>query len=131
MEYARTIAEWRYDPLTGQYLRWTDGVPHLDALTGAQLQFSNVIVVSAYHSEVDLFPEKYFGAEKSIYIDLLDEGPATLLRDGVAYEGRWHHAQIDDMLSFTTVGGEPLMLKPGKTFIQIIRIGFEELSLEP
>lgn len=131
LDYARTSAEWRFDPLTGRYLRWTDGIPHLDALTGAQLSFANVLVVSAYHDEVDLFPEKYFGTEKSIYIDLLGEGPATLLRDGVAYDGRWHHEEVDDMLSFTSMDGAPLYLKPGKTFVQVIRIGFEELALEP
>lgn len=131
LDYARTGVMWRYDPLSGRYLRWTDGVPHTDALTGEQLAFSNVIVISAYHEEVELFPEKYGGEEKSLYIELQGEGPATLLRDGLAYEGRWHRANDKSTFTFTGPDGEPLLLKPGTTFFQVIRVGFEELFIEP
>jgi len=131
LAYARTTATWRYDALTGVYLRWTDDIPHTDALTGAQLAFENVIVISAYHAEIDLFPEKYFGAEKSIYIELQGEGPLTLLRDGLAFQGRWHRENPKDMFTFTDQAGRLLVLKSGKTFFQIIRAGFEQLIIEP
>lgn len=129
--YAETNVLWRYDALSGDYLRWTDGVPHTDALTGAQLAFQNVIVLSAYHEEVDLFPEKYFGKEKSIYIELTGEGPMTLLRDGQAFEGVWHRKDDKDMLTFTDASGNVLYQKAGKTFFQVIRAGFERLVIEP
>jgi hypothetical protein len=131
IDYAETSVLWRYDALTGDYLRWTDGVPHVDALTGAQLAFQNVIVLSAYHEEVDLFPEKYFGKEKSIYIELQGDGPMTLLRDGQAFEGRWHRKEDRDMLTFADASGQVIYLKPGKTFFQVIRAGFERLIVEP
>ncbi|NDJ36265.1 MAG: DUF3048 domain-containing protein, partial [Chloroflexi bacterium] len=44
VDYIRTDAEWRYDPTVGQYLRWTDGIPHTDAVNGQQLAFENIIV---------------------------------------------------------------------------------------
>jgi hypothetical protein len=131
LDYSKTHVAWRYDPLSGDYLRWTDNIPHTDALTGQQLAFENVIVISAYHDEVDLFPEKYFGEEKSLYIELQGEGPMTLLRDGQAFEGRWHRKNERDMFSFTTSDGEVLPLKPGRIFFQIIRAGFEQLVLQP
>lgn len=131
LDYSKTHVTWRYDPLSGDYLRWTDNTPHTDALTGQQLAFENVVVISAYHDEVDLFPEKYFGEEKSLYIELQGEGPMTLLRDGQAFEGRWQRKGERDMFLFTTSYGEVLPLKPGKTFIQIIRAGFEQLVIEP
>jgi len=131
IDYARTRATWRYDSLAGAYLRWTDNIPHTDALTGQQLVFENVIVISAYHDEVDLFPEKYFGEEKSLYIELQGEGPMTLLRDGQAFEGRWIRASERDVFSFTAPDGETLPLKPGRTFFQVIRAGFEQLVIEP
>ncbi len=131
LEYAKTTVEWRYDPSTGRYMRWTDGIPHSDALTGQQLGFANVVVISAYHDEVDLFPEKYFGQEKSLYIELQGEGPMTLLRDGLAFEGHWRREAAGDMFSFTDMRGKPLPLKPGRTFIQIIRAGFEQLLIAP
>ena len=129
--YIMTTAAWRYDALTGDYLRWTDGIPHTDALTGAQLAVQNVIVISANHQEVNLFPEKYFGKEKSIEIDLQGQGPMTLLRDGLAFDGVWHRKDEHDMLTFTDASGRTLYLKPGKTFFQIIRTGFERLILGP
>ncbi len=131
LDYAETSVTWRYDPLNGVYLRWTDGIPHTDALTGAQLAFQNVIVISAYHEEIDLFPEKYFGKEKSIYIELQGGGPMTLLRDGQAFQGRWHRKDPEDMLTFTNLSDQTLYLKPGKTFFQIIRAGFEQLTIDP
>lgn len=139
IQYWQTLAEWRYDPLTGTYLRWSDGLPHTDALTGQQLAFENLIVIAAYHEEQNLFPEKYFGEELSWYIELQDEGPATLLRDGLAYEGRWRREAPRDLISFWAADGSPLYLKPGQSFIQIIstafgpylRSGPETLILEP
>jgi len=113
IDYSKTHVAWRYDALSGAYLRWTDNTPHTDALTGQQLAFENIVVISAYHDEVDLFPEKYYGEEKSLYIELLDEGPMTLLRNGQAFEGRWHRTSERDMFSFTTPAGEVLPLKPG------------------
>jgi len=95
------------------------------------LAFQNVIVLSAYHEEIDLFPEKYFGKEKSIYIELQGEGPMTLMRDGQAFEGLWHRKEEGDMLTFTDADGQTLYLKPGKTFVQVIRAGFERLLIEP
>lgn len=131
LDYSKTHVTWRYDPLSGGYLRWTDNTPHTDALTGQQLAFENVIVISAYHDEMDLFPEKYFGEEKSLYIELQGEGPMTLLRDGQAFEGRWRRKGEKDMFSFTSPDGKVLPLKPGKSFFQIIRAGFEQLVIEP
>jgi hypothetical protein len=129
--YIMTTALWRYDALSGDYLRWTDGVPHMDALTGAQLAFQNVIFLSADHREVDLFPEKYFGKEKSIFIELQGEGPMTLLRDVQAFEGLWHREDEHDMLTFADASGRTLYLKPGKTFFQVIRTGIERPTIEP
>lgn len=131
LDYARTTAEWRYDSASGAYLRWTDGIPHTDALTGEQLAFENIVVISAYHEEVDLFPERYFGEEVSLYIELTGEGPMTLLRDGLAFEGRWRRMGDEDMLTFVDLAGNPIPLRPGRTFIQIIRAGFEQVILNP
>jgi hypothetical protein len=131
IHYARTTVAWRYDPASGQYLRWTDEVPHTDSLTGHQLDFENVIVLSAYHEELILFPEKYFGDEESLYIQLQGEGPVTLFRDGQAFEGRWMREEDDDLFTFYGMDGQPLLLKMGQTLIEIIRVGFESVLVEP
>src|SRR5574341_889819 len=129
--YARTTATWQFDPASGLYLRWTDGIPHVDSLTVQQLAFANVVILSAYHEEIDILPEKFFGTEESLYIELVGDGPITLLRDGRAYEGRWQRAAGKSMLTFADINGDVLYLKPGKTFIHIIRAGFESVAILP
>lgn len=131
LDYARTSVFYRYDPISERYLRWTDGIPHTDSSTGQQLGFENVIVIGSTLELVDLFPEKYFGAEQSLYIEMTGTGPATLLRDGQAFTGRWVREGEEDRLSFVGADGQPLLLKPGHTFIHIVRTGFEELITEP
>ena len=131
LDYAKTSVRWQYDPVSGQYLRWTDGLAHTDALTSEQLHFENVIVMGSTLEMHDLFPEKYFGAEQSLYIELTDYfGPATLFRDGQMYEGRWSR-QAGGAFQFTGPGGEPLLLKPGRTFVQIVRTGYEQPIVKP
>jgi hypothetical protein len=131
LDFARTSVIWRYDPVSQKYLRWTDGIPHNDALTGRQLAFDNVMAISTYHEEQVLFEEKYFGAEHSLYIELQGEGPATLLRNGQSYEGRWVREEEGDIFTFYSIDEKPLLLKPGKTFFEIIRTGFEQLIVQP
>lgn len=131
LDYARTSVEWRYDPVSSTYLRWTDGLPHTDALSGEQVAFENVVVIGSYLEEVALFPEKYFGAEKSLYIELTGSGPAALLRDGQVFDALWVREGEGDMFSLVGSDGNPLPLKPGRTFFQVIRSGFEELITQP
>lgn len=131
LDYARTSAEWRYDPTRGAYLRWTDGLPHTDALTGEQVAFENVVVIGSYLEEVTLFPEKYGDAEKSLYIELTGSGPAALLRDGQVFDARWVREGEGDMFSLVGPHGDPLPLRPGRTFFQVIRSGFETLITQP
>ncbi|MEJ2149382.1 MAG: DUF3048 C-terminal domain-containing protein [Chloroflexota bacterium] len=131
MDYARTSVSWQYDPISGRYLRWTDGIPHNDALTGEQLAFENVVVVRVFHEEIDILPEMFYGVEKSIEIRIWGTGPATLLRDGEMFEGVWYRLNDGDMFTFTDFSGEPLYLKPGRTFFQVARPGFEPLVVQP
>jgi hypothetical protein len=131
LDYAKTSVSYQYDPVSGTYLRWTDGIAHTDALTGQQLGFENVILIGSTLEMHDLFPEKYFGAEQSLYIEMTGFGPATLLRDGQMFEGRWLRENEGDMLTFIGAGNEPLLLKPGHTMIHIGRTGFEQFITRP
>ncbi len=130
LSYARTSVDWRYDPVTERYLRWADGIPHTDAVTGEQLAFDNVVVMGSTLELQELFPEKYFGEEEALYIELTAQGPATLLRNGQLFEGRWVRLGDEDMFQFEGAGG-PLLFKPGTTFFQIVRTGFEQLIVTP
>lgn len=131
LDYAKTSIRWQYDPVSGKYLRWTDGIVHTDALTGDQLAFDNVVVIGSTLELEYLYPEKYGEEEDSLYIELTGyNGPATYLRDGQVYQGRWFR-QEGGMFQFVGPDGQVMPLKPGKTFVQIVRTGYEQVIVKP
>ncbi|PKN95333.1 MAG: hypothetical protein CVU44_01235 [Chloroflexi bacterium HGW-Chloroflexi-6] len=132
-------AEWRYDPLSGTYLRWTDFqdgsgklTPALDALTGRQLAFENVIVIYATH---DIFRHLQY----DINIRPGQEGYAFAFRDGQMYKIRWSTANrawerqsgLLRPLHFIWPDKTEFPLKPGRTFIHIMTEFSSVSELQP
>jgi LysM repeat protein len=113
---ATSFAEWRYDPATGQYLRWTIGEPHYDA-DGSQLSADNVIIYFAEHQETDIVEDSNGGT--SIRIIVNGKGPAWFFRDGKLNKGYW---QTDGGRTpyFTFADGRPYPLKPGRTWVEVV-----------
>lgn len=121
-------AAWRYDPVSGTYLRWTDFqdgsgrlTPALDALTGRQLAFENVIVVYARH---DIFRHLQY----DINLRPGQEGYAFLFRDGQVYKIRWSTGNREweqktgliRPIHFLGTDKQPFPLKPGRTFLHLM-----------
>ncbi len=119
---------WYYDLVSGAYLRWTDFqdgsgklTPALDALTGRQLAFENVIVIYATH---DIFRHLQY----DINIRPGQEGYAFAFRDGQMYKIRWSTANraweqqtgLLRPLHFIWPDKTEFPLKPGRTFIHIM-----------
>ena len=119
-------AEYQYDPGREAYLRSIFGEPHEDELTGEQIAARNVVAVYANHLETDIVedstgPRIYY----SIEIQIWGEGKAIVFRDGQAFEGKWVRPQRPDMIRFVDDAGNPIPLKPGNTWIQVVPVGFE------
>jgi hypothetical protein len=129
IRYLGTNAFWQYNSGTGRYTRWTDGRPHLDAASGQQLSFRNIVVVGAHHQETDIVEDR--GGNLSLQIQIWGEGPVSIFRDGRRYEGRWRRLESGDMLTFYDVDGHALPLAPGNTFFQIVPLGFTGLVASP
>jgi len=129
IQYQGTNAYWGYDRGNGRYLRWSDGKPHLDANTGEQLSFKNIIVVSAEHVETNIIEDT--GGSHSIQIQIWGEGPVSIFRDGQRFDGIWQRHDPHDMLTFTDKEGGPLPLAPGNSFFQIVPSGFDDLFVTP
>ncbi len=131
-------AEWRYDPASttcssqaGCYRRWSDGAVHTDALNGQQLSAANVVIVYANHIEDTRYLEDVAaGGHYSIQIQIWNDpsnpnlpgGRAQVLRDGQVFEGRWSRPGRFDMLAFIDTDGNPIPLKPGATWFQMVRL---------
>lgn len=113
-------AEWTYDATTGQWLRMTAGRTHADALTGEQLTAANIVVVYANHVETDILEDTWGGGHMSIQVQLWGTGPVLVFRDGQMYNGYWERTERNHMLTFWVAADEPLPLKPGNTWFQMV-----------
>lgn len=130
--YGRTDVRWQYDETNRRYLRYADGVPHLDAVDNTQLTADNLVILQVAHNRrPDLFTP---GAiDESYELALWGRGPAYVLRDGRLYEGAWwrRNQNRGEALRLIFADGEPILLKPGRSWITITRsLDWAQISSE-
>jgi hypothetical protein len=127
--YGQTDARWQYDAASGRYLRYTDSVPHFDAADGQQLWADNLVIIQVPHERrPDLFEE---GAKnESMEIQLWDQGPAMLVRDGQWYSGFWRRQDREPGSALQLIYGnnQSIMMKPGRTWVSVVR-GFGDVVI--
>ncbi len=113
-------AKWQYDPGRGQYLRFTTGEP-METVDGDQITAANVIIYFAEHQPTEIVEDSYGSTSIRIIVNGL--GTAWLLRDGKILKGNW---QTDgrEMPNFVFNDGQPMPLKPGKTWIEVIPLDY-------
>lgn len=116
-------AEWTYDAASGRWQRATAGVAQTDFLTGEPLTAANVVIVYANHIETDILEDTWGGGHQSIQVQLWGTGPVLIFRDGVMINGYWERAERNHMLTFWIAEGNPLPLKPGNTWFQMVPLG--------
>lgn len=145
--YGQIDARWQYDAETARYVRYTDGLPHYDALDGEQVWADNIIIIEVPHEErTDLFEEESRSASQQI--DIWGEGRAYLFRDGVYYQGFWRRdcnarftegtptltptpegfavnlpcaSTAGTALQLIYGNSTPIMMKPGRTWVMVTR----------
>jgi hypothetical protein len=123
VRYVSTRAQWQYDAASATYLRFSDGAAHTDANTSALVSAANVIVIYAQHSDTDIVESVFNDVTSySIDINLMGAGDALLFRDGQRYECRWQRPTRDTRLTLVTLDGQPLALRPGNTWFQMVRL---------
>jgi len=122
----RLDAEWRYNEDSEQYLRWTDGAAHIDALSGEQLSAANVVLLYVPQWNTDIVEDPHSGA-LSIRWALWNKDnpyrPAILLRGGRRYDGIWNREDRHGMLTLSDEEGNPLPFKVGSTFFEVLPQG--------
>jgi hypothetical protein len=125
-------AEWRYDEASRRYLRWTDGTPHVDALTGQQLSVANVVVLYVPQWNTDIVEDPHSGA-LSIRWALWNKDnpyrPAILFRDGKRYDGIWNREERNDPVTLTDEEGNTLPCKVGSTFFEVVPQGEHAIDI--
>jgi hypothetical protein len=119
--------EWRYDPVSGKYLRWIESwdyedyplIPLVDEVNGEQIGFSNVIILFSEYIEVA--PTAH---DIKIWNNTHGE-KAYFFRDGVMVKGGWYTPDRNKPMMFLNQDGTPYRLKPGNTWIVIAGLSSE------
>jgi len=120
---------WEYDPTTYKYFRYQDAndmvngkpeayKPLTDAQTKLPVTAENVVVLYVPH----IYENSYNVADQVFNIDLLDYGNAYVFRDGLAVPAIWHRTYQDQPLLLTELNGDPIFLRPGHTFYQVMGV---------
>lgn len=132
VEYADfSIMQWRYDPDAGRYFLWMEEASEqglemalmTDRSNNLAVAFENVIVVYAEYIE-------YAPSLHDVVIQVaVDYQPALLFRDGKVTYATWRVPEPDRPIIFETPDGNPLPLKPGRTWIVIV--GQHSQTLQP
>jgi hypothetical protein len=126
--YRRTVeTQYEYDQETLLYKRFDAGVPLKDAVTEEQIAVSNVLVLYVNHVDTDIAADTHDPNRTwySVSIQLWGSGPAQLFRDGQVYEGEWvreNPQQSNDRLIIVDGDDEQIPFRPGKTWIQLVRL---------
>ena len=126
---------WEYVPQTGRYVRYQEVskiqtpvhledcsdtpetyAPLTDALTQEQVAADNVIELFVSHT----FANQNEQEDEIYHINLIDSGSAFVFRDGQAYPARWMRTEIGQPLLLTTPAGQPIYLRPGTSFYEVI-----------
>ncbi len=124
--------EWGYDEAGAQYLRWSDGTPHGDALTGEQLGVANVVLLYVSQWNTHIVEDPHSGALSIQWALWNKDNPyrqAILFRDGQRYDGIWNREERHDMLTLADEDGNPLPFKVGKTFFEVLPVGERAIDI--
>ena len=110
--------EMAWDPARGRYLVTTDGRPDIDA-DGTQHGAATVIVqmVSSHLSQ----NRDVNGAQTPV-VDVIGQGPVTVLRDGQAWSGQWSRPTAAAPTSFAA-NGAAVAMAPGPVWVLLVPQG--------
>lgn len=112
--YKEESAGWVYDPDNNSYFRLRRGRPHVDAQTGRQLEFKNVVVM-----EVDE-AKRAGDAKGRIDQDVLGEGAAKVFLDGKAIDAHWRKEANAAPLRFYDANGDEIPFNVGPVWIAAV-----------
>ena len=110
--YSWQYIQWKWDPATKRYLRFQFGGPEVDAVSGDQLAFATVIVMTA--------PDHVADENGHVLYDQFGTGPATVFTGGQAYEGTWEKKDREARTRFYDGAGEEISFERGPIFIEVL-----------
>lgn len=111
-----------YDAAAGKYKMSQYGGNTVDAGTGEQMAFENVIALYTKQWKI------HDGYYSRSYYDLIGEGNGYLAIDGVIVPIKWSRESVDKPFVYTLADGTPVTLKAGKTYVAISSLKAKEIA---
>ena len=106
---------WAWDAAQGLWIRSEYGAPHIDA-AGVPVNAANVVV--------QFVPYRSSSADaRSPQAVTVGEGDAWIFTDGKLVFGHWSRPDVNKPATFTDAGGQPVLLTPGRTWIELAAAG--------
>jgi hypothetical protein len=112
--YRETSVGWTYDPVGNQYYYFRGDNPHIDAITGEQLRFKNVVVMEVPEQPIPGDPKG------RIEQQVLGTGTARVFLDGRMYEATWSKAAGFAPLRFLAADGSEFAFNAGPIWIAAV-----------
>lgn len=107
---------WTWNNTANAWLR-NEGSQAAMTSGGAQVQATNVVIL-----EVKAVPSGFTAQNNaSVPDDVLEgEGNATIATGGKTIAATWHKADQNSPLTLQTAAGEPALLAPGNTWVEVL-----------
>lgn len=104
--------DYKFESESKSYLRYINDEPMMDAYIDDQIRVTNIVLLHAPHTMV----------EKAHYVlvDFLGEGKAEYFVNGKYEQGTWKKASYQDKTEYFDSKGDPIILLPGNTWIQVV-----------
>ena len=115
LQMQQVFVQWRFDPATGGYLRAEDNKPHMMA-DDVQVSTENVVI-----AWLDYEPSTTDG--RSPDGRTTGTNAAVVFTGGKMITGTWTRADRLAPVTLTDDTGNPILLKPGRTFFEMANGG--------
>jgi len=111
------ITRYEYDPSSKTYMRYRNGKPHMERITGGQLSAKNIIIQVVKNQRIK------GDTEDRQELFNIGNGKGWYITNGKAINIKWSKASRSEPTQYTDESGNPVILNPGQTWVQIALSG--------
>ncbi|HZK04288.1 MAG TPA: DUF3048 domain-containing protein, partial [Actinomycetaceae bacterium] len=111
---ARSV--WEYSPESGAYLRWDNGTESVET-DGTRISARNVLILDVTTRDTGALDAARNPVPETI---LSGSGNLHMFMGGQVVQGTWSKGGDKEPFVLTTASGEPLVLSPGSSWIELL-----------
>jgi len=131
VRYRETEIHWVWEAESERWLRWQDGVEHIDGATETQINAANIVVIEDEHVVQPFVADQYWGPPNFAFsVNFIGAGRIFFMRDGMVYQGVWVRETREEPLRFFDADGRVLAFHPGNTFFNLVPRWIDGYELE-